>query len=214
MKGVSAMIISRKHEYIFIAVPRTGSHSIRDVLHSTMGENDLEQVSGGSKVLPFPELAKIPHGHITAQQIRPFLGDDTFLRYKKFAFVRNPFDRFVSACAFDSSFLKADLFQVDPTRFMKFVIKVLRPWGRMTFFPQYTFITDESGALSLDLLGRTETMQSSFDTICDSIGLERVQLPHVHTSKHKPYQEYYDQELRDMVSGIYRKDLELFDYQF
>lgn len=209
------MIISHRHQYIFFAIPKTGTHSVRQALRKSMGEDDVEQVRlNDHKVMPYPEIARIPHGHISARQIHPVLGDEIYARYKKFAFVRNPFDRFVSCCAFESAELNPNPFLSQPTRFMKHVMRVVRPFNHVLFHPQYTFVTDASGALNLDLVGHTETMQSSFDQICDSIGLERVQLAQTNTSEHKPYQEYYDNELVDLVADQYRKDLELFGYQF
>ena len=38
------MIISRKHKFIFVAVPKTGTHSVRRALREQMGPDDLEQV--------------------------------------------------------------------------------------------------------------------------------------------------------------------------
>ena len=98
-----AMIISHQHRYIFFAIPKTGTHSVRQALRAHMGPQDLEQVGlFEQKRFPFPEFADIRHGHISTRQIRPVLGDEIFAAYTKFAFVRNPFDRFVSYCAFMS----------------------------------------------------------------------------------------------------------------
>ena len=38
--------------------------------------------------------------HVTLPQIRPVLGDAIFTAYTKFAFVRNPFERFVSCLVY------------------------------------------------------------------------------------------------------------------
>lgn len=207
------MIISHQHKYIFFAIPKTGTHSVRQALRQSMGENDIEQVGlFVKKKFPFPELADIPHGHITAQQIRPIVGEEIFTTYKKFAFVRNPFDRFVSYCAFMSR--KNNRFSSDPIGFMKYIIRDLQPVNQLLFLPQYKFVTDKTDQLQLNLIGRNETMQTSFNNICDSLGIERVELGHVNSSIHRPYQEYYDKELIEWVSTLYEKDLELFNYQF
>lgn len=207
------MIISHQHKYIFFAIPKTGTHSVRQALRQSMGEKDIEQVGlFVKKKFPFPELADIPHGHITAQQIRPIVGEEIFTTYKKFAFVRNPFDRFVSYCAFMSR--KNNRFSSDPIGFMKYIIRDLQPVNQLLFLPQYKFVTDKTDQLQLNLIGRNETMQTSFNNICDSLGIERIELGHVNSSIHRPYQEYYDKELIEWVSTLYEKDLELFNYQF
>ena len=59
------MIISHKHRYIFFAIPKTGTHSVRQALRAHLGPDDLEQVGlFEQKRFPFPEFANIRHGHI------------------------------------------------------------------------------------------------------------------------------------------------------
>jgi hypothetical protein len=207
------MIISHKHRYIFFAIPKTGTHAVRQALRGQLGEEDLEQVGlFVQKKFPFPEFADIRHGHISAQQIRPVLGDAVFEGYTKFAFVRNPFDRFVSYCAFMSR--GKDFMETQPLRFMKWVVREQRPVEHMLYQPQHQMVTDAQGRLELDIVGRNETMQASYDAICARLGIETAALERVNASSHRPWQDYYDAELRDLVTDLYRRDLELFDYAF
>ena len=207
------MIISHKHRYIFFAIPKTGTHSVRQALREQMGEQDLEQVGlFVTKRFPFPEFKDIGHGHISARQIRPVLGDEMFTSYTKFAFVRNPFDRFVSYCAFMSR--TTNIFQTEPLRYMKYVIRELKPLDHVLYLPQSALVTGANGELELDQVGRNETMQASFDEICRHVGMQPAQLARVNSSKHRPYQEYYDRDLVGWVSDLYRRDLELFNYRF
>lgn len=207
------MIISHQHRYIFFAVPKTGTHSIRHALRAGMGEQDLEQVGlFVKKRFPFPEFANIQHGHISAREIRPVVGEEMFGSYLKFAFVRNPFDRFVSYCAFmarDTNYM-----EVAPVQFMKHVIRVLKPVNEMLYRPQHTFLTDADGRLAMDYVGRNETMQASYDEICRRLGMPSTVLEKVNSSKHRPWQEYYDKDLVGWVSELYQKDIEMFGYRF
>lgn len=207
------MIISHQHRYIFFAVPKTGTHSVRQALREQMGAQDLEQVGlFVQKRFPFPEFANIQHGHISASEIRPVLGEEVFGTYLKFAFVRNPFDRFVSYCAFmarDTNHMEAT-----PVQFMKHVIRVLNPVGQMLYRPQHSFLTDADGALAMDMVGRNESMQGSYDAICARLGMPNAALGRANASKHRPWQEYYDRDLIGWVSDLYRKDLDMFDYRF
>lgn len=207
------MIISHTHRYIFFAIPKTGTHSVRQALRLHMGEQDLEQVLlFEGKRFPFPEFADIRHGHISTRQIRPVLGDETFNSYFKFAFVRNPFDRFVSYCAFMSR--GSNVFQVEPLRYMKYVIRELKPMDHLLYQPQYQMVTNEAGELDVDFIGRNETMQASYDQVCARVGIPAASLGRVNASKHRPWQEYYDRDLVGWVSDLYRRDLELFNYGF
>ena len=75
-------------------------------------------------------------------------------------------------------------------------------------------VSDESGQLELDVVARTETMQDSYDALCDRLGMQKATLGRVNASRHRPYQEYYDRDLVGWVSDLYQRDLELFDYRF
>ena len=207
------MIISHRHRYIFFAIPKTGTHAVRQALREGMGPEDLEQVGlFVSKRFPFPEFADIRHGHLSARQIRPVLGDAVYDQYTKFAFVRNPFDRFVSYCAFMSR--GKDTMQTQPLAFMKWMVREHRPVDHILYQPQHLLLTDAQGNLDVDIVGRNETMQASYDAICARIGIPGSALERVNGSTHRPWREYYDRELRDLVAAEYARDLELFDYSF
>ena len=207
------MIISHQHRFVFAAIPKTGTHSVRQALREHLSADDLEQVGlFVNKRFPFEELAAIKHGHITLEQIRPFLGEQAFADYFKFAFVRNPFDRFVSYCAFmtraDGAFLK------NPQQVMRYILFQARPLQHVLFQPQHTFVTDAEGRLLADRIGRVEDMQASYDAICERIGIPTASLGQVNSSRRGSYRDYYDQALIDGVADFYRRDLELFGYEF
>lgn len=207
------MIISTTHRFIFFAVPKTGTHSVRQALRPHLAAEDLEQVGlFVQKRFPFPQLSAIGHGHLGVQQVRPVLGDEVFTTYFKFAFVRNPYDRFISYCAFMSR--QTGQFEASPRAFMRHVIRDQPPLQHILFRPQHEMLCDADGRLAMDHVGRVETMQADYDAICARIGIPSERLGHVNASSHRPYAEYYDEELRALVAGMYARDLELFGYRF
>jgi len=207
------LIISRKHKFIFVAVPKTGTHSVRRALREQMGPDDLEQVRlFVDKHFPWPDLAKLEHGHITLAQVRPFLGDEDFGSFFKFAFVRNPFDRFVSYCAFMTREIGA--FERDPKGVMRHLLFRAPPMHHILFQPQHAFVTDREGELLSHAIGRVEEMQRSYDDICGRIGIPTAELEKANCSRHGDYRQYYDQQLIDGVAKLYGKDLSLFGYDF
>ncbi len=73
------MIISPLHKFIFVAIPKTGTHSVRKALRDHMGPDDLEQVGlFVQKKFPIPELARLQHGHLSLEQVRPYLRQADF----------------------------------------------------------------------------------------------------------------------------------------
>ncbi len=207
------MIISNSHGFIFTAIPKTGTHSIRHALREHMGPDDHEQARlFVVKQLPWPELAKLGHGHISLAELRPVVGEEAFSSYLKFAFVRNPWDRFVSYCAFATS--QQGSFQRDPQGVMRHFLFAAPPHHHMVFRPQHSFVTGPDGELLSDMLGRVEDMQSSYDAIAARIGIPSTHLGRENSSKHGAYRDYYDQQLIDGVARLYARDIELFGYNF
>ena len=207
------MIISHRHRFIFAAVPKTGTHSVRQALRHHMGPDDIEQARlMVEKAFPYPELARIGHGHLSFEQVRPFLGEERFSDYFKFAFVRNPFDRFISYCAFATS--RQGSFQQDPQGVMRHFLFVAPPHNHMVFQPQHSFLTAPDGMLQADMIGRVEDMQASYDAICERIGIASTRLERANASARGHYRDYYDQELIDGVAALYARDLDLFGYSF
>jgi len=206
------MIVSLEHRFIFAAIPKTGTHAVRRALREHMGSQDMEQVGlFVQRKLPIPELAEIRHGHLTLQQVRRHLSAEDFDGFFKFAFVRNPFDRFVSYCAFMTR--AQGQFERDPKGVMRHFL-ANPPARHILFQPQHTFVTDPDRNLLSDDLGRVEEMQQSYDRIAKRIGIPSQPLEKVNASSRRDYRQYYDQPLIDGVARLYSRDLELFGYEF
>lgn len=208
------MIVSHRHRFIFAAVPKTGTHSVRQALREQLGDEDVEQVGlFVDKRFPWAELAAIRHGHLALRQVRPHLGEAVFAAYFKFAFVRNPFDRFVSYCAF--MLRDREVFQHRPQHVMRHFLFAQPPEDHILFQPQASLLVDDDGrTLLTDAVGRVEDMQGSYDAICARLGVASRPLDRVNESRHGDYRQYYDQALIDGVAARYARDLELFGYTF
>jgi hypothetical protein len=206
------MIISHQHRFVFVAVPKTGTHSVRQALREHLSPDDLEQVGlFVNKRFPMEELAAIRHGHLSLRQVRPHLGEDAFRGYFKFAFVRNPFDRFVSYCAFMTR--DSGAFARAPRQVMHDFLRA-PPQAHILFQPQHALLVGDDGALLADDVGRVEQMQESYDRMCARIGIPSRALDKVNASSRGDYRQYYDSQLTQGVADLYRRDLELFGYGF
>jgi len=206
------MIVSFAHKFVFAAVPKTGTHAVRQALRAHLGPEDIEQVGLFiQKKFPIPELAAIQHGHISLQQLRPHLSPEQFDSFFKFAFVRNPFDRYISYCSFMTR-AKGE-FQRNPQPVMRHFLQN-PPRQHVLFWPQHQFLTGADGELVTDYVGRVEAMQQSYDEIARRIGIPTATLEKVNSSARAGYRDYYDDELIKGVARVYERDLELFGYEF
>lgn len=207
------MIISHLHRFIFTAIPKTGTHSVREALRVHLGADDAEQARlFVEKRMPWPELARLGHGHISLAEAQPVVGPDIFDSYFKFAFVRNPFDRFISYCAFATS--REGTFERDPRGVMRHLLFRAPPHNHIVFRPQHSFVLANDGRMLADQLGRVEDMQGGYDAICERIGIATQSLGRKNSSAHAQYRDYYDQELIDGVARLYARDIDLFGYDF
>jgi hypothetical protein len=155
-------------------------------------------------------LYTVMHGQVAS--VRGHLGP-AFDAAWKFAFVRNPWDRAVSAYFYsrkcsqiplDVSF--KDYLRLDFAQMPDFVFVHSQPIADI--------IAGPGGHRYLDFVGRFEHLQRDFDHVCRVLGLEPITLLHWHRTPHRPYVEYYDREGISLVRRKYRRDIEWFGYEF
>ena len=97
--------------------------------------------------------------------------------------------------------------------FMKRAIARPRFRARVLVRPQVAMLTTADGDLGLDYLGRFETLQDSFDEVCDRIGLGRRSLDVRNAAQHGEYRDIFDAELRRSLAAFYREDFARLDYE-
>lgn len=149
---------------------------------------------------------------------------NTFKRYYKFTFVRNPWDRLVSTFFFlkkggltekDKIWAEANLLAF--TDFKDFVKQWLSEKSinnSLHFQHQHVFLEDEQGKIAVDFIGRFENIDEDFKTITDKLNIKRI-LKKTNTSQRKKdYRDYYDEETKEIVNEVYKKDIQLFNYEF
>jgi hypothetical protein len=134
-----------------------------------------------------------------------------FEEYFKFGFVRNPWDTMVSYYHFlhsnQSSHRNKKVQALDGFKqYLEYEIKRNK-------YHQTQFLTDNNGELLVDYVGRFESLQDDFDKICKKVNVS-ASMPHSNKSKHKKYQEYYDEETKQMVAEHWKADIEMFGYTF
>lgn len=159
--------------------------------------------------------------HIRPHEAEILVGPRRFESYYKFAFVRNPYDRLVSAYRYlrqggsrrHISPWIAEHISPYPT-FEAFVCSGLDHVLEDIYFrPQHTWIY-HNGDSVLDFLGRYEELEHGFAAVCRTLGVKK-ELERVNPSDRRTdYAEYYDEEVRAKVEDVYGKDLELFGYRF
>jgi hypothetical protein len=207
------VIVSFRHGFVFVAVPRTGTHTVRALLAPHLGPEDWrQQALHGQAVLPVPELAAVGHGHLTIAQVRPHLPAPFRERALSFAFVREPLDRFVSACAF--LFRRDADFARDPVGRVRTALRFPRFRNRVLLRPQWTFLCGPDGELAVDFVGRHERFAEDLAEVCTRIGLPAAAGPERHNESPREAAGALgaDPEIRRAVEELYARDRSLFAY--
>ena len=205
------MIVSHRHRFIFFAVPRTGSHSVRAALEPLLGPEDWQQEALQRGVVsPVPGLARIRHGHVGLCAVAAHLPEEVWRGYFKFAVVREPFERFVSACAMFNR--RNPIYAGMETAFMKKALVADSLRRHFLMRPQAEMLVDEQGRLGMDFVGRYENLAGAWSEICASIGIAETPLPHSAATRHGAFDSYGDDDLKAQVAHFYRRDFELFGY--
>jgi len=202
------VIVSFARKFVFVAIPKTATHAVRVALRPSLGPHDWEQCGlFEKKQFPIEPLARIGHGHLTCQELRPFLVPGLWEQLFTFCTVRNPYARLVSYVHFHHRGNPA--WSRDPLGLLKRTLTA--PPNRWTL-PQARYVTDADGTPLVDYIARYETLQDHFDVICRRVGLPLSGLTSVNASHPPPYGDCYDAELRDMVREAYADDFRLFGY--
>lgn len=171
--------------------------------------------TGGSSI---EAALKLPFQHKTAIEMRNELGEPRWNRRFRFAFVRNPWDKVASHYSYRVQTNQTSLGS-EPIPFSEWV---RRAYGEQDpkyydqpkmFMPQMDWITDEQGAIIVDLVGRYERLAEDFARVCEHIGRD-VQLPHLKKSSKSDFRTMYDAAAVEIVRTWFAKDIAGFNYSF
>lgn len=205
------MILSHRHRFVFLAVPRTGSQSVRAALRPYLDPGDEEQAAWRTRRrLRTPALAALEHGHITATEAASHLPPAIWEEFFTFTFVRNPWDRFLSAAMLH--FNDSTLFRKRPIECLDLLLQSDTLMTRLHFRSQVEFVLNARGELGVNEVGRLESLETDFARIAGRIGLPDIRLEHHHASSPMDRHAWRTTRLVRRVVERYREDYETFGY--
>lgn len=221
--GVTGMLLSVKHNFLFVHIAKTGGTSVRDALQPLRWRDPwyyaqgichrLNELSGDRIGTKFPRHAKI----ILAKEVLP---ERFFEGLFKFTFVRNPWDLQVSSFHHIrrswphlvegrddfGDFLR---WRFDPQR-------PLEPHVETSNRLQTDSMIDLNGDLLVDFIGHYESLLEDFDSACKRIGIRTPALGHKRKSatRERDYRGYYTDETAELVAWHFARDIEILGYRF
>ena len=216
------MLLSHKYNFLFVHIAKTGGTSVRAALQKLRWRDPyyipqfisskLSHLCKHEVGIKFPRHSKI----IAAKEMLP---QEYFNQLFKFAFVRNPWDLQVSSFHHIrrerphlmegmndfETFLK---WKFNPERAYQYHIDT-------SIELQTDYLIDLRGNIIANFIGHNETLQQDFDTACEKIGINPIQLPFKRKATDRAdYRKYYTDETAEMVADHFKRDIELLGYSF
>ena len=205
------MIFSSSKKFIFFAVPKTGTHAVREQLRPLLTGHDWEQqLLTGHMLSPIAQLAEIGHGHISFTQLASVVGEETLREMHCFTFVRNPIDRFMSACAFlartDPSYDR------DPVGWAQRAFSRPQFRSRVLIRPQTEMLTDTNGKLAMTWIGRYETLQTDLNVVLGHLNAPSAILAQRNVTQNQKPRLTGSPQFIEELKDFYEADFRLLDY--
>jgi chondroitin 4-sulfotransferase 11 len=159
--------------------------------------------TGGTSIKAALGLATTPiaHGlriyrHATAGTLKQGIeqASQRWADYYSFAFVRNPWDRAASASR----------------NFGRGIDEVI---GLGLMRPQVDYVNDANGRQLVTFVGRFETLQTDWLTVCEAIGISAA-LPCLNKTSDVSYRSCYTERSRALIAARYSDDIKTFGYSF
>ena len=155
------------------------------------------------------------HGIINYYKTSPFLNkkmkmnQDKWNNYYKFCFIRNPYDRRVSA------WNHINRFNIPFKNFLNLKNTCNDVEYMHMFMPQYRSMINEKAKKFINYIGYFENLDEDFRKILNNIGIQKIlhdPKDKLNSRAHKPFYEYYDQDSLTKVNLLMSEDFKNLDY--
>jgi hypothetical protein len=204
------MPIFHKHKLIMIHIPKTGGEAVNKYMGCGPGVFVNERPN---RRCLYGITKDYCLQHLTCQQMldKGFVTPEIFNSYHKFAIVRNPYDRLVSEFCWTGH---KKFYQKHATfeEFIKDLPNLMKLEKYAHFRPQNEFIYDSDGNLMVDEVLRFENFGTEVKQLLNKYGVKANTKKRVNSTRRGKSDDYYTDELREIVREHYRKDFELFGY--
>lgn len=205
------MPVDHDRNVLFIHIPKTGGTSILTSLGLWQSQR-----SANLRTL-FGDFGCVDLQHLTLSQAEQYLTPTEFAQYYKFAFVRNPWDRAVSAALWQTKFPEEGI--RDLRDYIDWSERVNRIGARRASdahaLPQSAFVTTRNGSVGVDHIGRFEDFARDLQRILGRFLTLSHPLPHkLRHEGRRHYREYFGGDLQRRAAALYAEDAARFGYAF
>ena len=217
------MPILHNHKAIFIHIPKAGGTSIEELLCDfPLFKHLLINKYNWYGNIKNNEISyELDHSTMAYLKNNCKYFDNT---YYSFTIVRNPYARLVSEyhyCKYQYTRLIKNT-----NSFKEFILEIKENFDYIKknkekkhlyvshYLPQYMFTHNYKKKKIVDDIFKLENIQNEWKIICNKlqINLDLIKTEKNATQFKYNYEEYYDDELKNIVYDLYKDDFEIFNY--
>ena len=229
------MIISHKHQFIFLKTKKTAGTSVEIALSKFCGPDDIitpispndeekrrllgyrgaqnykpDSCGGGVRGLLGTLLKKSPKdfsSHIKARTVKPFIDDQVWDGYYKFCYERNPWDRVVSLYYWN--------YKAEPRPTM---MEFLNSKRMMTLHRKGWGVYTINEKVVVDKICKFENLAEELEVVRKHLGIpEPLELPRTKSGSRKDkrsYREVFTEEEKEKIAELFADEIKLMGYEF
>lgn len=229
------MIVSHKHQYIFIKTRKTAGTSLEISLSGNCGPDDIitplalidetirsnlghrgpqnyiiEKKGFFNFIKSLFGIQSSHYNHSPAYEIEKKIGKEIFANYLKFCVVRNPWDRVVSLYYWRLK--NPDFYKIDENiSFSQFV----KNTDAKILSDSHIYTLGNNSAV--DIFIRYENLEQELNKVLSKLGLHNVTLPNAKSGTRISKEHYsllYDEESLTKINQVCAWEINFFNYSF
>jgi len=201
-----------KHPLLFVHIPKCAGGTIKYYFNITYNEQPNN------------------YGHCKLCSYKNEVPSFDYDKFFKFTCLRNPWDRLLSLFKFrtQASLRKKDTYwnnivqkKINFKNWIK-IIKEDTEYRSIHCASYFSYLSHNKANIDMDFIINFHNFKEDFNKIKVFKNRKIYYLPKdkktkhkfKHSSKHKDFRNYYDSDSIEIVANIYKKDIDLFNYDF
>lgn len=225
-------MISHEYKCIFIHIPKCAGTSIEKVFdhfsnHEGRGGQDHRTIRMIEKPVLQKELFyslenctevyrryRMHMNPSINSKSKRTVSSKEFKDYYKFTVVRNPWSRVYS---WYKNVLRDEIHLKNYGASKDMLLNDFIKRYATNSYPmrlQVYWLKNFKGKIDFDYIGKFEKIDETFNMIRETFDMNNVVFPHEKRTKNLDYRDVYDNESIDLISKIYKDDIDAFNYTF